>query len=410
MLTGNIGLPEYQRSFVWSLRDILRLIKSLKEGDFVQPITIARNNGGDSTNYKNLILDGQQRLTAILLYKLQIMPNASGRESELNAQEELDDEESAETERIPIDWTFEEIVAKYNEGISFQNLEELSKALCKNNRYYQIDDISYDDDFYKKTYLGFSYIVPEKGNAEKIQRGFTQLFRYMNYYGTHLSAMESRRSLYYMNMGLKDYFDGKDNGKDVLCDIRINENYKSGKIDFIRYLAILSEYYALNKESKETPQRDILKGYSAYSSRESYYADYVSHLLKLNQEANIHKFDGFVFESAFPHSVWRERYKVLRESVSRLKEYMNFDKKNKVLSFNSWIDADYWLFGLVYHIVFMGKTLKDDIIQLSDEVNDHIYKIKKDETLDSYKKAPNRLGYIRDRVSKSLTIYRKYVH
>ncbi len=409
MLTGNIGLPKYQRVFVWNKRDILRLMQSLKDGEFVQPITIARNKKYDPSNYKNLVLDGQQRLTAILLYKLQIMPNKKGRESEQNAQEEIDDDRNDSNEHAPIDWTFEEIVAKYNEGACFQNLVELSRSLCEEHGYEKMARID-DDNFFKNTYLAFSYIVPEEQKPEEVQRCYTQLFRNINYYGKQLSPMESRRSLYYTNSGLKDYFEGIHEGKDVLCDIRINENYKSGKIDFIRYLATLSEYYVLNKGKRGTSQRDILKGYSAYSSRESYYADYVSFLLGMDQEENTEKFDGFKFKSIFPNDEWRDRYNELKKSVSLLKGYMNLDKKNKVLSFNSWIDADYWLFGLVYHIVFMGKTLKGDMAQLSNEINGHIHAIKKDNAWDSYKKAPNRLAYIRHRLSKSLTIYKRYVH
>ena len=60
MLKKNIILPKYQRSFVWEENDVQRLIQSLENGQFVQPITIAYANEG------NIILDGQQRLTSIL--------------------------------------------------------------------------------------------------------------------------------------------------------------------------------------------------------------------------------------------------------------------------------------------------------------------------------------------------------
>lgn len=73
MLRKDIVLPEYQRHFVWSERDLKRLITSFKEGQFVQPVTIALY---DDTNEKvNLILDGQQRLTSILLAYLGYFPD-----------------------------------------------------------------------------------------------------------------------------------------------------------------------------------------------------------------------------------------------------------------------------------------------------------------------------------------------
>jgi len=61
----NIVLPDYQRHFVWEEPDVKRLMESLKSGQFVMPVTIAHYT--DSTTSKNLILDGQQRLTSILL-------------------------------------------------------------------------------------------------------------------------------------------------------------------------------------------------------------------------------------------------------------------------------------------------------------------------------------------------------
>ena len=54
MLTEDIVLPAYQRHFVWQERDVKRLIQSLKDGQFVQPVTIALYN--DGTNRYNLNL------------------------------------------------------------------------------------------------------------------------------------------------------------------------------------------------------------------------------------------------------------------------------------------------------------------------------------------------------------------
>lgn len=73
ILTRNIELPDYQRHFVWQERDIKRLIKSLKEKQFVQPVTIALYNVGKQK--RNLILDGQQRLTSILLAYIGYLPD-----------------------------------------------------------------------------------------------------------------------------------------------------------------------------------------------------------------------------------------------------------------------------------------------------------------------------------------------
>lgn len=103
MLKKNIILPEYQRSFVWEKKDVLRLVESLKNGQFVQPITIAYANEG------NIILDGQQRLTSILLAYLGYMPN---KEKFDESYYLADGDDSAEDmpEKKSIRWTFQELV------------------------------------------------------------------------------------------------------------------------------------------------------------------------------------------------------------------------------------------------------------------------------------------------------------
>lgn len=72
MLSGNITLPEYQCHFVWRERDVKRLLQSLSDGQFLQPVTIALYD--DGVKRQNLILDGQQRLTSLLLVYLRYFP------------------------------------------------------------------------------------------------------------------------------------------------------------------------------------------------------------------------------------------------------------------------------------------------------------------------------------------------
>lgn len=67
LLSKNIILPEYQRSFVWDEKDVRRLVDSIQHGQFVQPVTIALYKVEDGMPGQNLIIDGQQRLSSILL-------------------------------------------------------------------------------------------------------------------------------------------------------------------------------------------------------------------------------------------------------------------------------------------------------------------------------------------------------
>ena len=75
LLSKNIILPEYQRSFVWDEKDVVRLLNSIREGQFVQPVTIALYKTDEGMPGQNLIIDGQQRLSSILLAYLGFMPD-----------------------------------------------------------------------------------------------------------------------------------------------------------------------------------------------------------------------------------------------------------------------------------------------------------------------------------------------
>ena len=94
MLTEDIVLPAYQRHFVWQERDVKRLIQSLKDGQFVQPVTIALYN--DGTNRYNLILDGQQRLTSLLLAYLGYFPNKRMFENTLSERVASEDDSASD--------------------------------------------------------------------------------------------------------------------------------------------------------------------------------------------------------------------------------------------------------------------------------------------------------------------------
>lgn len=400
LLSKNIILPKYQRSFVWEEKDVSRLLKSIQDGQFVQPVTIALYKVEEGTPGQNLIIDGQQRLSSILLAYLGYMPDKSKFEKpEMLASDEDDAADETTEDAIgkgPIKWRFSELFVEGEDN----RVDAIRKRLEKDSRYIPLE-INLPDLFFEKAFLGYSYIVPVTADAHVIQRGFSQLFRDINYFGKKLSALESRRSLYYLNAELLPYLEGQvEDGKDVLCGIKLMEKMQPIKIDFVRYLSIISQYTIT-----ENPY-DVLVGYSASSSRENFYADYVSYLLGLEQEGREWKFDGFCFEEMFPTSCWRERYERLREAIESLRPMFRMAEKNKD-AFASWIDADYWLFGLIYSIVFAGKILNEDLTDLEREINEEISKKKE---WDYYAKSPNRLGNLRDRLGRSIDIIWSYVH
>ena len=59
-----VKVPEFQRSFVWSLRDASRFIESLLLGLPVPGVFLAK----DAETKKLLVIDGQQRLRSLQFY------------------------------------------------------------------------------------------------------------------------------------------------------------------------------------------------------------------------------------------------------------------------------------------------------------------------------------------------------
>ena len=215
LMTNNITLPEYQRSFVWGEKDIKRLLKSIAEGQFVQPVTIALYP--DYTNKKktNLILDGQQRLTSLLLAYIGYIPDLSkfAKDDMLATGDDSADEDN-EVSAKSIKWTFKEILDKDPNKNSIEQirarlaLDENYKALVVDGVNLNADREQAIVDYLKNKFLGFSYIVPDTKDMVEIQNGYTSLFRNINYFGKRLTTLGSRRSLYYTNPDLKNYFEG----------------------------------------------------------------------------------------------------------------------------------------------------------------------------------------------------------
>lgn len=327
MLKGNIVLPEYQRSFVWEKDDIQRLIKSFNDGQFVQPITIAQSLNKEN-EVINIILDGQQRLTSILLYDLGLFPIKANFQEVISLEENNTNlSNNKKKKRTRIEWRFEKVLQKEKDKKDYEEFK------------IELED---KDDFLDNHFLGFSYIVPECNDCSEINSYYSTLFRKINYYGEALTPRECRSSLYYMNSEIKNYFEGKTNdNKNILCDIKTPGN--NTNIDIIRYLSNLSLYYALKENKKE----DEFKFYT----KEEFYTDYVFHVL--GQETEDYDFTKFNFETTLKNN-WNNSYERICDFINNNSEYYNLENP-------SWNEIDFWLSGLIYCNLFKGKieTLKD---------------------------------------------------
>lgn len=127
-------LPEYQRSFVWDVRDIKRLIKSFQKGQFVQPVTIGLYSNGDD-NDTNLILDGQQRLTSLILANIGYAPDLNKFEAAASLASDDDSVDSDSESRGPVKWTFENLLV---DNIHNNTIEKIRERVSSDERYVKI--------------------------------------------------------------------------------------------------------------------------------------------------------------------------------------------------------------------------------------------------------------------------------
>ena len=368
ILKKNIILPDYQRYFVWDQNKAKELIKAFKEKQFIPPVTIG--NFKSEKESINLILDGQQRLTSILLAYIGYFPNKIINQKELKFMDENDNLTEDELMNNILEWNFNELLKKGS------TKEQIKENLSEEN--YIKFDFHIDEDFFDNNFLGFSYLVPLLANDKEQQKFYSKVFRSINIQGVSLLAIESRAALYYLDKDLEDYFVPKFIEKIYVNDL---------KIDFVRYLALLSQY------KKDKTADELGKRFAG--KMEKYYEEYIYFTVG-EEDSNIFIKYSEVFKDK---KEYKKMYINLKESLKELELFKKY---------SSIIDIDITLFGLIYFIVFEKKEIdyskKESIIK---EINKEIEKIKKIDM--RHVKNPAAFKYLRCRVRRSIEIYERYV-
>lgn len=373
VLKRNLILPEYQRYFVWNENKVKTLIETFKNKQFVPPVTIGAYK--DNGNNVNLILDGQQRITSILLVYLGLYPDKKAYkpvivETFANDNDE-DNEELEELDNI-LEWNFHELTKKGN------NKQTINQKIIEGK--YRKIDFGIDDTFLETNFLGFSYLVPYSANDHEQQKYYSSVFRNINIQGESLRPQESRESLYFLDQNLKNFFSPIFTKKIVM---KLLNN--STKIDFVRYLSLLSQYNHMQDVSK------VARGYKP--KMEKFYEEYIYSAISNESSAT---YGNFI--DIFPNKQFQSELLKLETAL----EELNFFK-----GYPSIIDLDVFLFGLIYQIVFRKKDIefsnKDELIQ---NLGDVIQGFKQDS---SHTKSPNNLGHLRNRIYTSIQIYGGYI-
>lgn len=387
MLSKNIICPPYQRRFVWKASDVQNFIENIKNDDlFIPPITIGvvktRDiNNGNNSQICNYIIDGQQRLTSLLLTYFRVIPRPI---------KEFIDNSIIEEENVKIE--SRDVITKWQ----FSQLLDLSPDINKihakamiSGKYKEFEIEGIDEDFFSKHFMGFSYIVPDSDNEEEQTKYFSQLFNTLNAQGTPLTPRESRYALYFMNPKLEKWFN-----PEACKNIIIYPNTtKSTSIDFVRYISIMTDYVHRYRKS------EVLKGYDSrggldgkLKTYEEYYRKYIY--------AVVNKEDDDIFGNF--NTTFGNQYEVLLNTLSNIMIQMNIVNQHK---FDSIVDSDFYFFGLVYYVILKRKNINENKIQnLINSLNRKINKYKSEFKGRNVSTVEN----IRIRINQSITIYSRY--
>lgn len=375
ILKKNIVLPEYQRYFVWSSKQIADLITSVGNSHFIPPVTLGNING------KNILIDGQQRLTSILLARLNLIP--SQRVYLKSNKVEVEDGE-LETEEF-FKWTFREI-----QNLSSTNFSEIKDKLLNqkdengNPRYDSLGIDWVDDQWLGVHRIGYSYIVAGEGvNEQQQYRYFSTIFRHINMSGTSLRSDESREALYYQDKTFVPLFT-----PEFLKPIKVGQVGTVQPLDFTRLLAISFQYDLT--QNADT----ILKNFAGLKNLESYLERFISSVTSGVNDEMFKPFSEVMGKDAISQRM--ESFKL---------EYEKVIPKG---DFSGITEVDMWLFGLVYYCLIKGKKIKEDRIEeLKNKISRGIINIKRKEP--GIVKAPNLLKYVRERFKRSLDFYKNKV-
>ena len=392
LLNRNIDLPEYQRSFVWEADDVKALVETIAANRFVPPITIGSFKC--KSKHSNYIVDGQQRLTSILLAVLGVFPDKKKWEEAGRIAAERDEGEGRYAddgygETGAIQWTYRELLS---EGVN--TLDEVRKRCEESGKYIKIKPLNLAE-YGKSRCIGFSYLVPaDDGNNIDY---YANVFMDINGSGIGLSDQETRRSLYFLDKGLdmlfeppflREYGITRSVVKNSGASVKITE-----RIDFVRYLSIMNEYMVRARQNPEhVNMRKVAVGYRKNS--ENYHKSFIRTVAGRE--------DGG--ERFCPNANWahggdfKTMIEALKESLSAMGVPHIYD---------SIADMDIAFFGIIYWVCYCGKSLDELRREEFGRALRKVFASFRSEP--NYLKSSSQMGKLRERVEQSVNFYRGYL-
>lgn len=370
----------------------------MKKNEFIPPIIIG---SFEIDNVRqNILIDGQQRLTSILLSYLGYFPDKKKYMKDMRNKKIIDENDdnfdSQDDEDVDIDivnWSLTDLIKMNDRNLT---KEQLKSRLEKNEYFKEINEetINDDDKILKERYIGFSYLIPRDNDSRLQQKFYSSIFRNINFQGVNLLPEESRRALYFLDDKKKSLFE-----PDFIKEMKGDYS-----IDFVRYLAILSQYLRQGESVSK-----LCTGFSGIRKLEEFYNKYIETMVE-DKESNEFSSYKTLFEKGHD------------EILNELGDIIVKTKLSEK-SFESIIDCDMYYFGLIYWFVFKRKQID---IKKWNEIENNLEKLitkykypyidnKKEPTpipsesckMNRHPKSPSLVGFIRERVKDSIECYRE---
>lgn len=368
ILKGGIVLPPYQRFFVWKEEQAIRMLKSIKEYHFLPAVTIGIGRNPRTGKQENMILDGQQRLTSILLAYLGKFPKRRNPVSKKKYADENDVPIVDVDDELLSEWTFQDLLVMGNNKTAI--LSKIRTDYPESYKDFLIDGVSLTDSFLSKHFIHFAYLVPDARSSELEKNTYlANVFHSINREGTKLTAQESRAALYYLGGNYQAELEPE------FCK-GITANNSS--MDFVRFLALLSNY---NKVGK----KHVAEGFSNVGNRETLYEEFV-----LTYVTNEEVHQKFEFD--------KEHYSANLSKLSKALDELGLkDRKCATI-----IELDYYFAGLIFYQLIKGY---DYDIRKWDETKAAIERLVSSAD-DAHKQRPGQLQYLRNRIEDSVKAYK----
>ena len=207
------------------------------------------------------------------------------------------------------------------------------------------------------------------------------MFRDINVQGVQLIDIESRRSLYFLNEKFEGFFE-----QDFMSYYYVTRVGEKQRLDFTRYLCLLSAFKKLNDVNK------VARGFSG-KKIEKYIEMYIYSVVGNDNE------DIFgSFSVIFPDGDFADDIQRLKDTLENL---------NLSTEYPSIINMDMYFFGLIYHVLLCHRHI--DISrkgQLKNRIERRINDLR---DMDNHAQAPAQFQYMRQRLIQSVNVYETFV-